>query len=342
MMDRKPLELPRVTCPEARFRILDGQQVEVAIHERVVQIPLSVHQLLLEFAAPRSARDVYEQLELGLEPAQFAEVVWMLDHAGVLIAPGAAPGDHADDASFATDIAGGVLDDPEVGGAVAASLAAGRAVTIRDALNPDLAEALYRELGEVSWWQPSEGAVARHGFHFRHHNLFDEERFPPALKRCARLFGSAGTKTFLTRLSGQDCEGTLRLGASLYLPGDYSLPHSDSAAPRSVAFVLHLTKDWDPGWGGALFWCPSGLQIVPGFNRLTLFNVTATSTHFVTPVSAHATGRRLAVNGWWTRREDAPAHADRASRSAPPDGILGECYGAAPHALGAARRIVVL
>jgi hypothetical protein len=323
----------RVVSPEARFRVLDRERIEVAIHGRAFPIPLSVHQLLLAFAEPRSAAEVHRDLDLDLGLPDLIEILAMLGRAGVLVAPAAAA-DPDDGDPFAADL----LADPAVRAAIATSLAAGRAVTIGDALDPADAEQLHRELTAVPRWDPFEGAVAGHAFHFRHHNLLDEARFPPALQRFARRVGGARTRALITALSGADCSGAVQVGASAYLPGDYSLPHSDSSFPRSVAFVLHLTKDWDPGWGGGLYWCPSGIQVLPAFNRLTLFTVTPTSTHFVAPVSAHATGRRLAVNGWWTTSAPAAAAAPRTTL---PAGFVGECYGAPPAVL-AGGRVVAL
>jgi Rps23 Pro-64 3,4-dihydroxylase Tpa1-like proline 4-hydroxylase len=69
---------------------------------------------------------------------------------------------------------------------------------------------------------------------------------------------------------------------------------------RQVAFIWHLTRDWRPGWGGELYWIPSDRYLAPGFNTLFLFTVGPDTRHFVTAVAPQATGKRLAVNGWWT------------------------------------------
>ena len=84
------------------------------------------------------------------------------------------------------------------------------------------------------------------------------------------------------------------------------MPHSDDSAGRTVAFVWHLSRNWDPEWGGSLFWQaePSGRAYIPAsYNTLHLFSVTRQSDHFVTPVSAYAEEERLAFNGWFTRTD---------------------------------------
>ena len=192
----------------------------------------------------------------------------------------------------------GIFDDEGVREQIRAQLAQGRAVVIPDALRADVAERAHRELDETTRWKPYEGDSPF--FHYRHHNLYSDQELPEsALALKASLSGRATTE-LMTTLSGQDCSGPVQFGASLYLPGDHSLPHQDLGLGRSVAWVWHLTKDWDPRWGGGFFWCPSGVSMAPQFNCFTLFTVTPASAHFVTVVSGHARSKRLALNGWWT------------------------------------------
>ena len=182
-------------------------------------------------------------------------------------------------------------------------LASGGLIAVRDAFDADFAEQMHRGLDSCRTWRLYERY--EDNFHFHHHNLFNAEEFPADLVRCAKVFDSPGTKAWVTRLSGRHCPGTTEFSASLYLPGDHSLPHNDVAAVdgglnRQVAWVWHLTKDWRPEWGGALYWCSRSSYLPPAFNTLYLFNVSPESNHFVTRVSPYAQGKRLAVNGWWT------------------------------------------
>lgn len=182
-------------------------------------------------------------------------------------------------------------------------MASGGLVAIRDAFEPEFAERMYRSLDSCRAWRLHEGG--EQSFHFHHHNLYDPKEYPADLAWCASIFESPGTKAWVTRLSGRHCAGPAEFSASLYLPGDHSLPHNDVAATdgnfnRQVAFVWHLAKDWRPEWGGALYWCSKAAYLPPAFNTLYLFNVGPESNHFVTHVSPYAQGRRLTVNGWWT------------------------------------------
>jgi Rps23 Pro-64 3,4-dihydroxylase Tpa1-like proline 4-hydroxylase len=79
------------------------------------------------------------------------------------------------------------------------------------------------------------------------------------------------------------------------------MPHNDDGGLRSLGYVWYVSKGWRPDWGGNLVWCPNGSMVAPELNLLVLFPVRRTSLHFVTPVSPHAQGGRLAISGFWQR-----------------------------------------
>ena len=162
---------------------------------------------------------------------------------------------------------------------------------------------MHRSLDDCTAWRVHENYAER--FSYQHHNIYHPEDFPEDLARCSRIFDSPDSKAWATRVSGRECKGPTSISASWYLPGDHSLPHSDNVTTgahyiRQLAFVWHLSKDWRPEWGGALYWCPTAAYQRSAFNTLYLFNVTPESMHFVTHVSPYARGKRLTVNGWWT------------------------------------------
>lgn len=206
-----------------------------------------------------------------------------------------------------------LLLDPEVleptnRAQIAQALQAGKLVVIRDALKKEYAEKIHEALWQTEQWAPYETADG--DFHFRHHNLYVREKFPPDLQHCRALFAAEDTKSLLTELSGRDCSANVAFGASWYMPFDYSLPHddrTDGEPPlRQVAFLWHLTKDWDPRWGGHLYWGPAQRLLRPSFNTLYLFTIDPYRVHFVAPVAANAGGKRLTVNGWWYGADPYP------------------------------------
>lgn len=151
----------------------------------------------------------------------------------------------------------------------------GGLVLIRDALQEAVAMRVFACLDQFSDWKVYEDNKT--AFHYHHHNIY--EGYPPDLEWCRGIFASEETKSLIQTLSQRDCSGDTVFSASWYLPGDHSLPHNDfvgnQSAIRQVAFIWHLTRDWQPHWGGDLFWSPTNRYLTPSFNSLILFNVTA-------------------------------------------------------------------
>ena len=197
-------------------------------------------------------------------------------------------------------------------------LADGHLIVIRNAFQDAFADHMFSCLDQFHEWRLYEGYQPH--FHYHHHNIYDESLFPAELGHCHDIFSSEATKSFVQRLSRRDCSGDLSFSASLYLPGDYSLPHNDRihAGPqRQVAFIWNLTKHWQADGGGEFFWCKKSKSIPPAFNTLFLFNVDYDSVHFVTLVSPHAQGKRLAISGWWTGPSQSKTDAAKHSGKAP-------------------------
>lgn len=92
---------------------------------------------------------------------------------------------------------------------------------------------------------------------------------------------------------------------SCYESGDYLSIHSDKGNGK-VAFVLNLTKNWRPQFGGNLHildssdWRTSKHVITPTFNSLVLFKVPEHGIpHFVSHVAPNVNNKRIALAGWY-------------------------------------------
>lgn len=85
---------------------------------------------------------------------------------------------------------------------------------------------------------------------------------------------------------------------SVYEPGDFLSTHHDKNK-GDVAFVLNLTKNWRPEYGGMLH-C-NGEYTVPEFNSLIFFEIPENEgiEHFVSEVSRRAPSPRIALSGWF-------------------------------------------
>jgi len=89
---------------------------------------------------------------------------------------------------------------------------------------------------------------------------------------------------------------------------DFLAPHTDDSNGK-YAFIINLTKDWKPTWGGNLtFYGPDGyiLDTAPVIhNSLTLFEVGSNDNyHGVSPVIPTLNKSRYAISGWVHPKND--------------------------------------
>lgn len=117
---------------------------------------------------------------------------------------------------------------------------------------------------------------------------------PETLERVRELTGI----TDITHADGQ---------ATRYRGGHFLTRHKDDPGgqQRRLAYVLSLTKNWHPDWGGLLqFFENDGRPRdawAPGWNILSMFNVR--HIHSVTYVTPFAGADRLSVTGWFRAGE---------------------------------------
>jgi len=95
------------------------------------------------------------------------------------------------------------------------------------------------------------------------------------------------------------------LFAACYVPGDFLSPHQDS--PNGIiGFVLQLTKNWRPEYGGLLYFLNDEGNVVenvevPKFNSLTMFLLPEDKgkLHYVSHVNPGTNEVRLSFTGWF-------------------------------------------
>lgn len=181
---------------------------------------------------------------------------------------------------------------------IAEQLSDGMVVVIRNAMDPLFAEAVYRDLYDAEYAVDQDYHAS--GSHYHFHRL--KQRNTDTLNRTFALFNATDTKKWMSEMSNRDCMGDSTVRGEYYANGDHSLPTTDFIYQRTVAFDWHLSRDWKPEWGGALYWCQEASQhayIHQSFNTLVLYSVTKDTSHFVTPVTDQATEKRLSLSGWW-------------------------------------------
>ena len=97
--------------------------------------------------------------------------------------------------------------------------------------------------------------------------------------------------------------------ATAYGPSHFLTRHLDYGEDRErrAAYVLGMTKDWQPDWGGLLLFLNEKQDVTEGYlprnNVLTIFDIKY--LHTVTQVSSFAGGIRRAITGWF-RDDPAP------------------------------------
>ena len=160
-----------------------------------------------------------------------------------------------------------------------------------------------RERISVAAW-----ARARSGFQFLHdHHLLSHKGEPYRDPRhyFADLVGflnSPAVLAFLREVTGANAISWMNAQATLYRPGDFLTVHDDlhNEHNRLVAFVLNMTPQWQPDWGGVLqfFDTPGHIEegYLPTFNALNLFRVP--TAHSVSQVAMFG-GLRYSVTGWY-------------------------------------------
>lgn len=93
--------------------------------------------------------------------------------------------------------------------------------------------------------------------------------------------------------------------ASCYERGDFLARHND-ANNGVVGFVLYLSKNWQPDWGGEIEFMnretlETHTSLLPSFNKLLIFSINELKDlqHEVKMISDNANEKRLAYSGWF-------------------------------------------
>ncbi len=319
--------------PDCVFRITSRGALAVKVGAKGYLLPEDSSGLVGCFFTTATRDAVYERQAPALSRVRFDELVDELLTMGVLVAKGEQTPSEGQDVVGSGDGFESVLSPAvlEHGEAIAGLLQAGRAVVIRHAFRSSFASRLRIELDGIDDWSCAEILGDRP--HFRHHTVSAQRSDYPALRDCLRRFESPAGRELAARLSGCPCDGPVELGATNYLTGDFAMPHADDGLNRTLAFVWHLSTDWNSAWGGCFGWMQNGVEIVPSFNTLLLFRVSPASVHMVTPVSRFAKGKRLSVTGWWTRAEAASTADETGATVGQRWGLMKQRYGPPPRAI---------
>lgn len=119
---------------------------------------------------------------------------------------------------------------------------------------------------------------------------------------CIAFLRSKSFVDFVEKVTGEQALQRVSSQASCYRSGHFLLPHDDGVGDtgRKIAYVLNLSKNWKPGWGGLLQFHDANGNVIeaflPAFNSLSLFRIPA--VHSVSCVMPFAIEPRIAISGW--------------------------------------------
>lgn len=149
---------------------------------------------------------------------------------------------------------------------------------------------------------------ARNGFQYLYENfpLYDVYHRRSLEKHpLFELFEFLNSGTFLDfarTLTGFGDIGFADAQATRFRCGHFLTSHDDAVPgkQRRAAYVLNLTPDWRPDWGGQLLFFDEDGDVTggfsPGFNVLNVFTVPV--SHSVAMVTPFAGAPRYSVTGW--------------------------------------------
>ncbi len=130
----------------------------------------------------------------------------------------------------------------------------------------------------------------------------EEARTQTALTDFHTFMNSQPVLDILRTVTGDPSITYADAQATAYGKGHFLTKHDDNVTGkhRRVAYVLNLTPNWNPDWGGLLQFLDNDGHITeayaPKYNALNLFIVP--QAHSVSYVTPFAKGKRYAVTGW--------------------------------------------
>lgn len=162
---------------------------------------------------------------------------------------------------------------------------------------------------DIAAFQANLLARAKRGFQFLYNSYmmvtaYKEGRDPGLLlHRVLEYLNSPAFLEAMREITGVASIRKADAQATCYRPGHFLRHHDDSRQGdqlREVAYVINLTRKWQPDWGGLLHFHDEQGNVIetltPRFNTLNLFRVPM--DHYVSLVAPWAGANRYAITGW--------------------------------------------
>lgn len=117
-----------------------------------------------------------------------------------------------------------------------------------------------------------------------------------------KLFNGSEMLEFVGKITGLNLSVADKTFVSRYASRCFLSEHTDDINGK-LAFVCHLTKNWNPDWGGLYLDLRDKNNIKtisPSFNKMVIFEVTdGVAPHSVTQVVDNTIHERISVSGWY-------------------------------------------
>jgi SM-20-related protein len=170
----------------------------------------------------------------------------------------------------------------------------------------------HQEMAIAAW----ERAHSQFQYFYHLYRLLENRKVHPEpehyLFKLVRFLTSPQFLQFAREVTGDDSIGWISATATLYKPLDFLTVHDDGLSRRRIAYVLNMTPEWRPDWGGALQFYDRDDHIeegyLPTFNALNLFRVPR--RHSVAQISSFG-GLRYSISGWLEPALGAAAAGDQ-------------------------------
>jgi len=116
------------------------------------------------------------------------------------------------------------------------------------------------------------------------------------------FFNNKEMMQFISKITGLDITVADKTFVSRYASKCFLSEHTDEPNGK-LAFVYHLSKDWNPDWGGLYLDLRDKNNIkaiCPSFNKMVIFEVTnGVAPHSVTQIVDNTIHERISVSGWY-------------------------------------------
>jgi Rps23 Pro-64 3,4-dihydroxylase Tpa1-like proline 4-hydroxylase len=147
-------------------------------------------------------------------------------------------------------------------------------------------------------------AYSQNRFSYIFHRTMNNKNPSLVEQNIRNILESNNFINFLNSVTDMNLTKLTTMFMSKYRTGHFLSPHSDKGNGR-LAFVISLSKDWKPQYGGLLHFLSQDRETIidtycPIFNNMIIFGVDELDQpHFVSHVAPNLLFNRISIGGWY-------------------------------------------